>query len=365
MNNFERRLTRPDIAERDVDEAIVAALDRSVFSHWFVKTVDERAAVRLKFDRIESRPHVRRSDVSGETDIQVDLWSRTRRTAILLIENKIDSRFTATQPQRYAQACERIVASGMAPKAISVLLCPADYERRSTWARSFDAIVTYEELLRHLPKNSRATVSDAILRYETPYFPESVPAVAEFFSQYHAFCREKVPLLIVKRNPNVGGERPAGSRTISFDTAKTLRRYAFLPTVRFAHQCIDGSYRPSVKIMISGWAEHLGLLQQYANSDLSGTSFYLREAGNSLGIVADTPRLDNHVSFHEQLDDVLAGLRKAEALRDWFNSNEAALKRWANAAWEHGTAFTKQPQERSATAELARLRYWQPNGQSS
>jgi hypothetical protein len=58
---------------------------------------------------------------------------------------------------------------------------------------------------------------------------------------------------------------------------------------------------------------------------------YLRKAGRSLGLVHDTPRLDNKRPISEQLEAATEGIRAAKKLSSWMYANEPALRSWAEA----------------------------------
>ena len=57
------------------------------------------------------------------------------------------------------------------------------------------------------------------------------------------------------------------------------------------------------------------------NEPTIGIGAYLRPAGQSLGCVIDTPRLDTQRPLQAQLSDVDAGLAAADRLRSWWNGS--------------------------------------------
>jgi hypothetical protein len=83
--------------------------------------------------------------------------------------------------------------------------------------------------------------------------------------------------------------------------------------------------------MFDGWAPYEALLRKRGVPVFSNTKFYLRKAGKSLGLVCDTPRLNNLQPVSIQMDAVLTGIRAASALRSWMFGNESVLKDWAQA----------------------------------
>lgn len=322
---------RPDIREQAVDEVLARRLatDPS-FAGSFAAVVARQTGVTLDGSVFAVRQQVRHGANSGTVDIEARLVNRGTVSCALLIENKIDAGFTPTQPMRYAASVQARRARG--ERAWSVLCCPAAYATASRHAVHFDIVVSYESMIDWLAGGDRALLEDAIRRFAMPYEPVNVPEVQDFFTDYARICAEIAPSLALKRNPNTAGERPDGSHTIYFDVKACLPRWDFLPTLRFSHQCWDsGAKSPSVKIMIEGWAAHLGVLGSAAAADLSGTGLYLRKAGRSLGIVRDTPRLDHTRRADGQRWQIEDGIRSAAMLQSWLQDNETCLRRWAAA----------------------------------
>lgn len=323
---------RPEVLERHVDAVLYDHLSKDEeFSRSLVRHVLDQCAISLPFATVAVRRQVRHEGTSGTIDLLVVLLDHhATEVGRLLIENKLDSGFTPDQPQRYVLSARTMSTSHLV--AIPVICAPRDYPQRSKHLAPFAARFAYEDVLTWLRKDERALVEDAILRFEMPYEPEPVAQVASFHEGYVALARERAPALVVKRNPNTGGARPSGSRTIYFVVASSLPRYSFLPTLRFSHQCWDSSAAsPSVKVMIDGWARHEGLIRRIAAPGLAGTEIYVRRASSSLAFAIDTPRMDNTRSVAVQAEAVVAGLDAALALRQWMYSNEPTLKAWAAA----------------------------------
>jgi hypothetical protein len=187
-------------------------------------------------------------------------------------------------------------------------------------------------MARWLDGSDRKDLLAAIARFAMPYEPDPVPEVANFFDGYRQLVPIHAPDLVVQRQPNSGGVRPSGSNTIYFETSKCLPRYDFLPTLRFSHQCRDsGEPSASVKVMIAGWGRHFAKLARSARIDLSTGPIYIRPAGKSLGLVIDTPTMNNQRPVAGQINGVLTGLRAAMALRAWMFEHGEVLKAWGQA----------------------------------
>ena len=302
----------------------------------------ELATARRPAGVPEVKGQVRHPAGTGSIDIVV----RFRGGPVLLIENKIDAAYSVTrdghgQPQRYRRSVAAFREAGA--DAYSVLLAPAHYLSRSRLADLFDARIAYEDLRRVVPGADLALLEAAISQAEAPYEPVPDAEAGEFFAAVRRLIAQRFPDLVMASEPNDGGVRPEGSRTVYFDVRRTLRQHREVPRPRMSLQCWDSAARSaSVKIMLprrAAFSARLPIPQSLA--DLGG---YLRPAGRSLGIVIDTPRLDARRPFAAQADDVVEALEAALRLQRWWNENGQIMQRWSalrdepQAGSEPGTA---------------------------
>lgn len=318
---------RPVIYERDVDTLLERKLTSDQqFLTTFIREVERQTNHRFHWRTCTVTKQSPHKGTHGTIDLLVRLFDEGRETGLILIENKLDSSFTPNQPERYRSSAIAMTRPGC--KAVGIICAPGDYIHKSKYVDPFHARVGYEFLREHVEEDDCSILDSALLRYSMPYEPDPVPEVRQFHEGYVRLIQNLAPELVVKSNPNTGGERPKDSRTMYFDVRKTLPRYDFIPTMRFSHQCWDSSApSASVKIMFAGWARHCAALRQ--NNDLQESPFYLRPAGGSLGLAHDTPRLDNTKSVAQQMTAVVEGIRAAAALRAWMFANEQTLRRWA------------------------------------
>ncbi|MGA9795027.1 MAG: hypothetical protein WBQ17_05755 [Rhizomicrobium sp.] len=330
MSTSEQPQRRPNVLEKHVDALLERRLknDRE-FSASLLRDVLTQAKHSLThfcLSVVRQAPH---EGATGTIDLLVRLFDdHDGELGRILIENKLDSTFTPTQPERYGASA--VAMSRINRPAIPVICAPSDYLNRSKYLSPFKASVSYEKIRDMLDGEDRKLMEDAILRFSMPYEPDPVPEVRDFHEGYVQVAAELAPELMVKPNPNPGGERPKDSRTIYFVTRETLPTYAFLPTLRFSHQCWDSSAPfPSAKIMFAEWGKVEALLRRVARPTLEGTPLYLRKAGKSLGLVHNTPRLDNFRPVKSQYDAVACGIRAAATLRAWMFANGAILREWA------------------------------------
>lgn len=324
---------KPKITESHLDTIIANALETNELAARAVLAAASPADAQLDFDRITVRRQVRHKNTHGTADLVLHLWRGKRLQALVLIENKIDAGFTPDQPQRYRISRDAHAANGAVPVVATLLISPSIYIDGSRLKDLFDGVLSYEAILPLVHRNDRKAVEIAIERASSPYEPVPVEAVMSFFDGYAQIVANAYPDLRIKTNPNSGNARPEASRTIYFDTrASGFRRYPFLlkdnkaASIRVSHQCWDSNApSASVKLMLDGWAVHLGKVMPILRPALAGKELYIRSAGRSLAIVADTVRLNNMRSAAVQKPAIEQALKKLQLIRDTWNALESTL----------------------------------------
>lgn len=301
------------VYERDVDALFVCRLKQDDFATAFLGALDVTGQIKDVAGQVRHTRH------SGTIDVELRLTDDSR----LLIENKIDAAFSVTlegdpQPRRYAATVADLANRGV--RAQSVLLAPQKYLLACQAAAQFDKQLSYEALRPALIGEDRNLLEAAIAQANEPYEPAPNMASGDFFRDYNAFVRENWPALVIKRNPNGGGIRPTGSRTIYFDVKRTLRFFPGIPTLRMSLQCRDSrAPSASVKIMLGGLGNVADRIE--APDSLRQVGGYLRTAGGSLACVIDTPQLDTQSPIAEQIRSVATGLEAADRLRQWWGTD--------------------------------------------
>ena len=310
------------IYERQTDALFLRRLTGDfAFAAAFLGLVGMPPAARIR-QVLPQTPH-RGDGHRGSIDLEVHLLDGLR----LLVENKIDAAYSVTsggdpQPRRYAASLAAL--SRQCIPAATVLLAPATYLRATREAASFTRTVAYEALLPTLDGDDHALLAAAINQAETPYEPRPNPDSAAFFAAFEEHVSRFFPALVLKSNPNGGGVRPTGSRTVYFDVARTLRPVAHLPRPRMSLQCRDSAApSASVKIMLGDLAANASRV--VPPQSLAGIGGYLRPAGRSLGIVIDTPQLDTQMPFEAQVPAVEEALDAATRLASWWNDDGQTL----------------------------------------
>jgi hypothetical protein len=311
------------VYERDTDAAFLRLFrGSSNFAKSFARAVTGRSVDGAA--QVEGqRRHV------GSTG-SIDISIRYPCGLLVLIENKIDAGYSVTQdghgqPQRYQRTVATYRERGV--EVYSVLLAPENYIKSSRLADMFDRCVTYESLREEISASDAALIEAAIRQAEAPYEPIPNTGAISFFASIRKLVTEHYPDIFMKRDPNPSGIRPADSRTVYFDTARSLHSHPAIRRPRMSLQCWDsGAPSASVKIMMDGLAhlaKHLPV-----PGDLADIGGYLRPAGRSLGIVIDTPRLNTQRPFQDQWDDIVEALEAAIRLQGWWNNNSLLLAKW-------------------------------------
>ncbi|MGK7654962.1 hypothetical protein ACSQ76_21995 [Roseovarius sp. B08] len=305
------------ICERQTDALFAKALvDNSTFATTFLNAIDGRLANPI----IDLSTQIRHRGTGHRGSIDLEI-TRADGT-ILLVENKIDAGYSVTstgkpQPERYRASVEAL--RNRRQKAASVLLAPDLYLAGTRHADAFDHLVSYEALRCTLNGEDLALLDAAIVQAATPYDPIPNASSGAFHADLKTFASLHFPELIIKKNPNGNGVRPAGSNTIYFDVPRTLKNWSHLPRPRMSLQCRDlGAPSASVKIMLGGMGRQAGSIA--APQSLAGIGGYIRPAGQSLGLVLDTPQLHIQQPFDAQVSEVEEGLAAARKLTAWWNS---------------------------------------------
>ena len=83
--------------------------------------------------------------------------------------------------------------------------------------------------------------------------------------------------------------------------------------------------------MVDGWACRMQMVLPILQPALRGTGLYMRSAGRSLAIVADTKRLSNMRPATDQRAAIEEALSQLRRVRDVWNGMEAVLAQAAGA----------------------------------
>jgi hypothetical protein len=342
-------LTLTHATERDVDLLLIEELKCSPdFVTWFISRVSaERYGSPLVWKGSSVAHSKRRLHNRREIDITLHLETETSRI-IFLIENKLDTAPQPRQAESYLEEATALVASGEARGAHTVLIAPQAYlSRASDFAGKFHSTVSYEEIAQFIGyrsnssdgelsvrlKHKHALLDQAITKARRGY--EAVPvAEIEAFNTKYVGLLNDFGIRLEPGTSMLKAGRPGESKTMIF-APSALPKWPFLPQTRLVHQLREGN----ANINFYGWGGLFTRLAGVMAPDLNGTAYRLvptvnkRAGGNSgLMLVADTPPIDNLISFEAQQDQILEGARITAGLRDWLVSQRSAVERWAQEA---------------------------------
>jgi hypothetical protein len=341
-------LTLTHATERDVDLLLVEELKCSPpFVAWFAGRIGEALATPFAWTGSSVAHSKRRLHNRREIDIALHLESKAGRT-IVLIENKLDTAPQPRQAESYLEEAAALVTSGDAVAVHTVLVAPQAYLKRSSdFADKFDSTVSYEEIARFIGdralgeqdelaarlEHRRALLDQAITKARRGYEAVPVSEIGAFNARYIGLLEEFG--INLEPGPSMLKEgRPGESKTMIFAPA-VLPKWPFLPQTRLVHQLREGN----ANINFYGWGGLFTRLAGVMAPDLNGTPYRpvptinKRAGGNSgLMLVADTPPIDNLMSFEEQQDRILEGARITAGLRDWFVGHRSVIERWAREA---------------------------------
>ncbi|MGH7029544.1 MAG: hypothetical protein ACREEZ_03875, partial [Stellaceae bacterium] len=214
---------RSIVFERHIDEVLANKLvSDQRFARILITAIARLSKTSLHYDQLRVIRQARHKSGPGSIDLLVYLLSKdSRETACILIENKIDSAFTPTQPERYVASAAAV--SGAGRPAVTVLCAPGEYISRSRYVGSFNAQISYEQLAEWFCGGDRGLVRQAIKRFSMPFEPAPVSEVERFHRDYRQIAQLIAPELVIKPNPNTSGARPGGSTTIYYDTGNAFR----------------------------------------------------------------------------------------------------------------------------------------------
>jgi len=336
----ENFLTLTHATERDVDLLLIEELQCSTdFVKWLVQQVSDDVFEKSSVAHSKRRIHNRR-----EIDITLTIEGQFG-TSVVLIENKLDTQEQPRQAESYRDEARTLIDNGLAKAVHTVLVCPRQYaQTASGFARKFDHVVAYEDIIDFLTGRAssvsgelaarllhrRALMEQATNKARRGYEAVALVDIDRFGEKYVAMLIEES--IGLEPGPAMLKEgRPGESRTMIF-APTVLPKWSFLPQTRLVHQLREAN----ANINFYGWGDFFNEIAGEIAVDLKGTGYRLvptinkRVGGRSgLMIVATTPAVDSLASFDEQRQAVVDGAKITAQLKDWFCSNEPAVRRWA------------------------------------
>lgn len=328
-------LTYSYISERDIDLILVEELNCAPnFQKWFLNKI-KKSLGKTEWSGIRSMEAFhstsRGNSSSGETDVELHVIDKSDKKIILLLENKIDAGFQASQPTRYKTEVENILKNGSAEYCYSVLLAPKDYLTTVEGVSLFDIVVSYDEIINYfisrsktLSKSSRE-LSDrynyrkdifvqAVGKQRRGYVPEADEAVTAFWAEYYEYANKHAPSL----NMDLPGPKPSQSDFINFNRA--IQRIYPLPRCTIKHKLNHAL----VDLEIDGWGKYIQDVSPKLEKSLD-TDMRIRKAAKSLAITIDVKAITVSSPFKEQVDLVALGLNASLRMQEWYRIRKNEL----------------------------------------
>lgn len=332
--------------ERDVDLILIEEL---IASRPFAEWLANKGLADLRPNDLTGAHEVthsrRRIHNRREIDIMLSFRQADGLPIVLLIENKLDTSEQPQQAESYKAAADELIATGRASRVATILIAPTQYlSQHHKFAGKFDRQVGYEELREHFAaragttsgelalrlRHRQALIDQAITKARRGYEAVPLAPIADFSAAYVRLLRDRYPNLIP--GPSMlKSKLPGESKTMIFAPA-ALPNVEGWPQMRLVHQLREGN----VNVNFYGWGDRFVDLAETMGRGLGGTGYKLvpsvnkRVGGRSgLMIVASSPPVDNLRPFDEQIENVLAGMAKADQLRSWIWDNQDRITGWA------------------------------------
>lgn len=333
--------------ERDIDLLLVEEL---YSTHDFVRWMAAQVAITKPIAVWEVKHSKRRTRSRREIDIFVEIGHRDGTRSAILIENKIDATEQPDQAESYREELD-VLASGY-QRAAMIIVCPEGYRSQyATFTSKFEAVVTYEVVRDWFRDAEQEAGNELVLRYRlrAELFDQAIhkhrrgytaipdKVVGDFNAQYVSLL-EKVAPGIFPGNSMLKPANPRESTSMIFDQARSLAKLPdSIRPRRFAHELGRGSDMRAnyVAVTFQGWGVALPTIRSRLEADAVaiGATFAAQPPTKSrpnpgLVMMLPTAPVDNQGSFEAQRELILAGIRKAEVLRNWLIENQVVLAAW-------------------------------------
>lgn len=281
-------------------------------------------ASRVSQSRLEVGPveRVQHSAVryNGESDLELTWDLPDGRRARLLVENKVNAEFQPDQAERYRVRAEKYLRDRDCAVAATLLIAPSAYLKRTGQEHGFDGCVSYEDIAtwfeQQAPLGRRQQFKLALLRAAIDKPQRSMesprdPRATEFWHSYWQTCDEQFPEVGMRKPEDAG----VGSSWITFSPSGVSMG------VRLRHKLTHGQIDLELADMGRRWAE---VRTRFRRTLPSGAEVV--QAGRAAAIRLSVPPLDYMLSFADQENEALEGMRAAETLLTWYTRHRDAVE---------------------------------------
>ena len=343
MSNDQITLERfSAIREWDVDLLLLEELHCNArFVRWFYDVVRQRVK-RVLLPALVDPVCVSRHSVnyvgdgSGESDIEATFRGDVNGAAqqvLVLIEDKIDARFTELQPERYFNRCSEISLAKGVPGVIA-LVAPQDYLTAAETS-CFDVRISYEEIAQQLlhpvpgdnlelasRRQHRALmVQHAIARFRRAGNRTNDEKRTSFFDDYFQVAQSRHPQL---------QQKPPRPRSVK----SHIFFYELYPRISkgvaelYLEHSLDGGY---ASVVFRGWGTRRDHYFPKCKAIVTDRHMIVEAPVNQQLVqvkIPGLPKLKFDRTVAEQKSGAEAGIDAVAALFAWYQKHHSDFERW-------------------------------------
>lgn len=254
----------------------------------------------------------------GESDIILIFEKKNNETVMILIENKIDAKFTKNQAERYNQRADQYMERKECHEAHVLLIAPEEYLKNTT---SFINTLSYEEIKQYFvneksENQERFIYKSKFLEYAIEkkrrgYSPIYDKHVTEFQHKYYNLSKELFPNLKM-RKPKA--TVPSGSGFLYFSPKGINEK------ISLVHKFIANGDFNFLDIQFNQQIDYMDKFkldfENKLNSNLS-----IESANKSFVVRKRIDKIDIHKSFEEQKEPLIESLVELDNLYSWLKDN--------------------------------------------
>ncbi len=300
-------LNPSDLRERDVDlllreELYVSETFQRFFFSWFGEQLRDAEFVRARHsvDRYE-----------GESDLEVDVHC-SGLPIRLLVEDKIDAEFQKGQAERYGKAGEYYVRKLECKQFRTVLIAPDSYLAGSK--HGFDEAIPLETILEWFEQDSstrsryKASLLRSIIQKAGADHPKD-PKITQFWEDYYELA-DSIAKKLRMRRP---GGRSGGFLFFNPDDMP--------PYLDLVHKLNKGYVDLQFSMLKPAFDEFSRKVRPLKTDEMD-----FRKTGESVSVSVWVGELETNKEFSTQREDAERGIRAAERLWNWFQTNRSELE---------------------------------------
>ena len=248
---------------------------------------------------------------AGESDLEVDV-NCSGQPVRLLIEDKIDADFQKGQAERYTKAGNDYVSKLECKEFLTVLIAPDSYLAGSK--HGFDETIPLETILGWFEQDSstrsryKASLLRSIIQKVETDRPKD-PTITQFWEGYYELAHSIAKGL---------GMRPPGGRSggFLFFNPDDMPRYLDL-----VHKLNKGYVDLQFSMLKPAFDEFSSKVRSFKTDEM-----HFRKTGESVSVSISVGELETNKEFSTQREGAERGIRAAERLWDWFQTNRSELE---------------------------------------